>query len=328
MTNILISPLGRSPGAVSGVLFALNKVSHAYDISRVVTVGTTHRDVLASVNILEQVLADANVAYEAVSVPAEDLREADGSADAFVATMGLALEEANRPGNKVHVAVTAGRSGMGALAALATNLYGADFLWHFWVKDDIAQGGEIGNLKPPFDGKNRYLNPTLVDGDCELVPLPFLDMRPLHPVIREYQQTGRAPDVDSDIYQLFAGGQIKRFRKVYPPGMTMAHADRILEIKAVYETLPPDEQLDRLFEVLEIMRLAQVTDANTKQRLVKMATAGISADQIVSMVQNDRDRMRFWQWVQENKDAIQTASGVGAFLLKALELWLKFRGII
>jgi hypothetical protein len=75
---------------------------------------------------------------------------------------------------------------MGALAALAAQLYRADHLYHLWVDEEIERKG-ITEARP--DPKNRYVNPTVGEGLCELVPLPFTDLSHLVDEVKKRHET-------------------------------------------------------------------------------------------------------------------------------------------
>jgi hypothetical protein len=172
--HTLISPLGFAAGAVSGVYFALER-QHGLKVDHVITVGTAHAYVRNAAEILETLFRRVDgVDYKPCYIDAIDLKgpERDASGP-FAARMGLYIDRARDAGQTVHVAVTGGRSGMGALAALAAQLYRANWLYHLWVDEDIEREG-IAKATP--DPENRYVNPTVENGLCELVSLPFADL--------------------------------------------------------------------------------------------------------------------------------------------------------
>ena len=53
MSNVLVSPLGKSPGAVSGVYFALK--AEGIKIDTVFTIGTRDREVLEARGYLQKI---------------------------------------------------------------------------------------------------------------------------------------------------------------------------------------------------------------------------------------------------------------------------------
>jgi hypothetical protein len=319
--NVLISPLGQSPGAVSGVALAL--INDGYTISRVITVGTSHPKVIAAGDILANLFEEVNLLYEPEYIEQSELRDTDSSADAFMVRMGQVLEKVNDGICQVHVAVTGGRSGMGALAALAASLYGADYLWHLWVRDDIARGGDLDRLAGAHTLDNIFLNPTLEDGACELVELSFLDLRRLHPFIKAFREADKVPDPTSPLFQLFGSGDIRRLADVFPATMPIQDADRILEMSLIFPTTNPDKQLALAAELGGILVKANISDKQMTDRLLHLIRNGATPDQLLAAARYAKDKQGFWHWLGANKDQLGAISSVGTFLLKGLELWLK-----
>lgn len=437
-SDILVSPLGRAPGAVSGVYFALRC---RFEIGKVVTVGTSHLDVVSAAdNYLGKLLPHLGVMYERIHVPAKELRGGSKAVAPYVAMIGLALqqahEEAQQMGGQVHVAVTGGRSGMGALAALATNLYGADHLWHLWVHQDIEKGGTVDQLTgltdPDEMRRSPFLNPTVEPGMCEAVELPLLDLRPLHDVLWDYRRAGKVPEPGLQLAVIFSQAGIESFNAVFPPGITFETADEILQLEALYAVTdqtggrvlerraPRQEDLtelrqvlarcfseeelrtlcfdlsvdyddlpaegraskarelllflvrrDRIPELVEavkqlrpdirwekglgengggaaperawtvrreqarimnelaaLLERAGVVNADERDQVIDLARGKAAPQALVDLASQAQSRAGFWPWLAENKDMVTTATTTGAFLLKALELWLKVQGYI
>jgi hypothetical protein len=181
--HVLISPLGFAAGAVSGVYFALQAYQGVH-VDKVITVGTRHdevRNAAATLGDLFPLLGD--VEYQSHYIDAEYFKgkERDASGP-FAARMGLYIDQAHKAGHIVHVAVTGGRSGMGALAALAAQIYRADHLYHLWVDSKIERDGIAKALPDP---QNKYINPTVEDGLCELVNLPFVNLAGLIEAVKQ-----------------------------------------------------------------------------------------------------------------------------------------------
>lgn len=312
MAEILVSPLGRAPGAVSGVAYALQEAG--YEIERVITLGTSHPDVFAAAQCLKNVFVDDFV-YEPRDIPAPELRDRDGSSDAFVSNFGLALEEANHGGNTVHVAVTAGRAGMGALAALATNLYGTDHLWHFWVTDEIAEGGLIDRLQRPLTKENMYLNPTVSDPEFyELVELPFIDLRPLHSVIWEYYKHRTVPAEDSKYGRMLTAEQLEQLLQVFPAGITLKQLKKIKDMAEIAPTLSAEQQLQQVEELGAILSNAGFVPASMRDRLRRMVVGNTPLDTILREMgeasSNPQFREQIGRWLDENSNRIQTSAAM------------------
>lgn len=337
MADVLVSPLGRSPGAVSGMFFAL-KAQRDIEIEQVVTVGTSHPQVRsASANYLSPLFEYLQVAYDPIHIPASDLREGRKNIAPFVAMIELALKNAQEAGHRVHVAVTGGRSGMGALAALATNFYGADHLWHLWVSREIEDGGTVDKLfgltEPEAMVNSPYLNPTVDGADsCEVVDLPFVDLRPLHDVLWTWRRTGQMLDPSSALALFFKTAGIQRFQDIFPAGLTFVQADDILTLKTQFARSTPQDQYTLMAELGTILHEAGVVDEIERQQLVDMV-AGQARDVFAFAETVRKDRTGFWEWVKQRKDEIGVAmAAVGGVstalgtLLKALELYLKANG--
>lgn len=325
--HVLVSPLGFSPGAVTGLAIAL--MENNYPISHVITVGTSHDNVHKAARYLENLFHELeDLVYEPRYIKGNELRDEEDAAHEFVAHMGLALEAASQNNNIVHVGVTGGRSGMGALAALATNLYGADFLWHMWVTEEIERGGRVTDLEEPLTLENRYLNPTLEEGAYELVSLPFIDLRPLHPLIWEYHRTGKAPDTDSPLYRLFVGGQAQRLQDVFPAGLTLKLADELIALIQSYPTQSSDEQARSLVHLGAILTQAGITEPSTEDRLRKMMQAGLGGDALQRILDGDKDKVGFWQWVKTHQGELTVSGTFTTIILQGLELFLKARGYL
>lgn len=60
--NVLLSPLGFAPGAVSGLYHALER-EEEIRIGRVITISTTHSQVKAAARVLERHFDSLGVAY-------------------------------------------------------------------------------------------------------------------------------------------------------------------------------------------------------------------------------------------------------------------------
>jgi hypothetical protein len=333
MAEVLVSPLGRSPGAVSGVCFALEKQRHI-KIDKVVTVGTSHPDVqTAASNYLVPLFASLDIDYDPIHAPEPELRHGLRHVKPYVALVELALQNAQEEDNRVHVAVTGGRSGMGALAALAANLYGADHLWHLWVKPEIEEGGTIDKLFGLTDGKamqnSPFLNPTVEEGDdaYDLVDLPFLDLRPLHDVLWTYRRTGQVPDPGSPLARIFGHVGIDSFKDVFPAGMTFGEADRVLELKQEYVAADIQQRQRILVELGEILQRAGVVDKQERQRLIDLVNARAAPEALFDLAQEARrDWWGFWRWMKSHKGEIELTATMLGTLLKALELYFKANG--
>jgi hypothetical protein len=336
MADALVSPLGRAPGAVSGVYFAL-KAQHSIDVAKVITIGTQHPDVLfAARNYLAPLFEGLGVDYDPIHVPAVELKGTMRNVGPYVSMVGEALQRAAVGDAKVHIAVTGGRSGMGALAALATNLYGADQMWHLWVKREIEEGGAIDHLyglHPSEFQTSPYLNPTVEgEGAYDLVNLPFLDLRPLQNLLWHYRQTGQYPDVDKPLIRLLMHTDVERFGEVFPAGLTFEQFDEIMALARAYEPADEERRLELLMEIGAKLQEAGILEAGERQKLLDLMAVGASADDFFALARRaskGRKREGLLSWCQQNKEVIAPAfdlADVGLALISIILEYLRASG--
>lgn len=223
--HVLISPLGFAAGAVSGVYFALKDQGVVVD--EVITVGTCHDDVRNAAGILDELFNQVvGVEYRPHYIDALDLRGRERDAGGpFAARMGLYIDRACRARQTVHVAVTGGRSGMGALAALAAQLYRANHLYHLWVDEDIELNG-IARAEPDLD--NKYVNPTVEPGLCELVTLPFANLSKLVEAVQE--STTELPEPLAKLLAENVPLALDTLTGYAPPGLSLRSARELLSL--------------------------------------------------------------------------------------------------
>jgi len=342
MADVLVSPLGRSPGAVSGVYFALQ--ARGLEIEQVTTVGTSHPDVRSAAdNYLTPLFKHQEVMYDPIHVPGHDLKDGRRNVAPYVAMAELALKNARGDDHRVHAAVTGGRSGMGALIALATNFYGADNLWHLWVKQDIEERGTVDKLHGLVDPvemeRSQYLNPTVAGqegGAYQLVDLPFVDLRPLHEVLWTYRRTGKVLVPNSPLTRLLTSAGIRRFDDIFPAGMTFAQADRILNLAEGWAQTTYEDHNKITTELGEILEKTGGVEPDEKQWLFDLVTGQAAYEELFDLAKAARkDRLGFWKWLVQHKEEIDVAAkvvtgsaGVLGVLFKALELYLKAYGYI
>ena len=172
------------------------ELTHHLDVQRVVTVGPDDREnelVGESLSILNSTFRDR---VDHQWRPLEGIEDLFTDAEYRVfEAFAEEIRRAKADGWGVVVAVTGGRSGFGALAALAAQFFGADALCHLHVSSDIEERGRVtskeldaitmyGRIGPGVPAKdvhkrNRYLDPVRA-GEGRLVELPFvrLDITP------------------------------------------------------------------------------------------------------------------------------------------------------
>lgn len=345
MMHVLITPLGFSPGAVTGLALALN---NNFDrcLKHVVTVGTAHRDTKAAAAIVDNVLKEANIAYDPRYIRQLELlnrteTQEDAARDYMIA-IGQVMDDYRDQASHIHVGVTAGRSGMGALAALATNVYGADYLWHFWVDADIEENGRLGKIRPPYDRNNVYLNPTASPDEnrYDLVALPFLDLRPLHPIIEQHYrnyrsalekgQSYQAPEPISYLLQQLIQAGIHRLGDIFPASLPIGVADWIFETQRIFPLLSQEEKVQRERKLVRFLERHQIVDTTTESRLIQLMQIGGNFNQLLKIGERDADRKGFWNWLRENPEhilsAITAGSALTQALLQAVTVWLMAGG--
>lgn len=333
MTEVLISPLGRSPGSVSGVYFAL--VARGFKISKVVTVGTSHPDVLfASDRFLKSIFEYQNIEYDPIHLPEQELRSEKRSVMPYAGMVGWAIQNGAAEFGKehVHVAVTGGRSGMGALAALAAQIYGAHKMWHLWVPAEIEKDGTVDSLKDLFSPasmcESSLLNPTVWGKDAfDLVDLPFLDLSPFQDEIRQYWRTGQFSDDRIQLSQFITRSGAENIFKVFPAGMTFKQAERVIQLVVKYQGASSPVEKERIqFELIRLLQGAGVVEWEETTRLLNILKADAPREMLANF--SSKDRMGLWEWIRKNKDEIGVTVDTGTFFLAALTLWLQVSGLI
>ena len=324
--HILVSPLGFSPGAVSGVAFSLRRgaknAQHetiCYPVDEVITLGTNHNTVRESAGHLQEVLPPAGIHYRQEYIPQQELRQTNGSVATFVARMGQILEQVAGEENVVHVAITGGRAGMGSLAALAASLYGASHLWHFWVDPQIELGGYLFNRPQPFEMGYEFLNPP--PEKCELVELPFIDLRPLHPMLWEYYRSN-----GESLPSTAAASGLNAFltaevslADIFPAGATLRHKQQVDAI--VQRQSQGEAELGYGPELVKILAEAGFTDENSAKRLRKILRSPVmKADDLLADGVDNPGENPFWHYLQSQQRKIEEAVQAGTHMISATRL--------
>lgn len=194
--KILVSPLGLSPGAVSGLYYALQRELEV-KVDKVITIGTNEPKLRGCRRILEEIFGEEGVDYDAHSIPFADLRW-PGAVRAFckdvAATLALAEE-----GDKIYLGIAAGYSSMGALALLvARENQALDEVYHLWIDGELQQMGHIdrfGQLSP--DDQERVLQS--LGGFLTVIPIAEGDrrLRWLTDRSSEYDEQWRQEEIES-----------------------------------------------------------------------------------------------------------------------------------
>jgi len=300
--HVLVSPLGFAPGAVSGVYFVLRK-KHV-EVDQVITVGTAHRYVRNAAATLETLFRRVgNVDYKQCYIDAIDLKgpERDASGP-FAARLGLYVDRAHQAQQTVHVAVTGGRSGMGALAALAAQLYRADHLYHLWVNEEIEREG-IARATP--DPNNRYVNPTVEDGLCELVSLPFADLSGLVDEMRGHRAGPPPEDWPADRLVGKAPATFDTLTHYVPAGLSRANARRLYGLINRWREQVPGAGLDETtLHRQYLIRLHQTLDTRFDQEELRTLCFQLDVDYESLPAEGKANKARELVKYFERRDAI------------------------
>lgn len=274
--HVLISPVGFSPGAVSGVYFALEK--QGIQVNQVITVGTRHNDVRKATGTLKALFRKVDgLVYKDCYIYEKELNQK--ASGPFAARMGLYISHARQAGQTVHIAVTGGRSGMGALAALAAQIYRADRLYHMWVREDIEREGARPNQPPTLD--NICLNPTIQDGVWDLVRLPFTDLSGWLEDAEKYRASGRFVENWTAGRLVDEGpAMLKVLASYVPAGLTIEATQEILSLTAEWrekvEWISPQDPTQKVVHG-KIDRAAQ--EAIWQRALAILYSAGMADDE-------------------------------------------------
>ena len=192
--KILISPLGFSPGVVTGAYYALRD-NRWGEMDAIITVSTTsdltrlcEREIEAELERARRELG-VNVQYqERLAIPGDEVRT---SADVY-RFRRLILDLLNKYSqHQVYLSLTGGRKSMVAAAAMAAQLHKPARIFHVYVDEEIEREGHIASLlKKPTDKRRAYLKPPA--DKIGLVEIPLLslgergmDLKPFHARIFE-----------------------------------------------------------------------------------------------------------------------------------------------
>jgi len=183
MAKILLSPLGRSPGAVSGLYHALEE--SGVSIDRLIVLATSDPAVQQSAEMLRAHFYDKPADFltiQKVSTGDDPEMVDERAVYGFIHRVNAVLYNARHAGDEVHIGIAGGRKSMSALATLSAYVYGAAAVYHFWVHEEIERCGDIYAL-PPSDKKREWvMHPSkyppsefnqLGEHSCRLVPIPL-----------------------------------------------------------------------------------------------------------------------------------------------------------
>jgi CRISPR-associated Csx14 family protein len=161
VANILLSAIGRSPGAVTGLYYALQEQAPSVPIDTVVLMTTAMPEIRDSAKLVLKTLGKDKVHLLRLraqnrKVYTPDFDNQDAMLD-FIMQVNAVLAHARRAKNQVFLGVSGGRSSMGALLTLSAYVYGAAGVYHLWVEKWFEDHGDIyapevtETLYPPKD---------------------------------------------------------------------------------------------------------------------------------------------------------------------------------
>ena len=117
----LIASLGRSPGAVTGLCCALNDAEAENPIHYVRTISTTEFQVRRARRAVEEELKRQGVEYEDVQIDVEEFRSEE-DVRKFKQALSRLVVEAREAGDSLAVGIAGGRTVMGALLAMVSQM--------------------------------------------------------------------------------------------------------------------------------------------------------------------------------------------------------------
>jgi len=180
MRNLLLSPIGRSPGAVTGIFYALAEQQPPVRIDTVVLLSTAMPQVKESANMVKGALSPLGVDVVrlplrvAADQPSHDFND-EATALHFIHLANAVLDQGRKAGDAVYIGISGGRSSMGALATLSAYIYGAVGIYHLWVDEKIEAKGDITKLLQMRQTEwGQILNPPAARRRLVSIPLaPF-----------------------------------------------------------------------------------------------------------------------------------------------------------
>jgi len=183
MARILLSPLGRSPGAVSGLYHRLEE--SGVNIDRLIVLATSDPAVQQSAEMLRDHFYDKPASFltiQKVSAGDDPEMVEERAVYGFIHRVNAVLYNARYAGDEVHIGIAGGRKSMSALATLSAYVYGAAAVYHFWVHEEIERCGDIRDLPPPGKKREWVMHPSkfhpsefnrLGEHSCRLVCIPL-----------------------------------------------------------------------------------------------------------------------------------------------------------
>ena len=211
MARILLSPIGRSPGAVTGIYYALTEQEPPVAIDTVVLISTIMPRVLDAAKIVRETIGQDKVHIFRLRGGEQSSHDFTDKATIldFIHQVNAVLDHARRAGNDVYIGISGGRSSMGALATLSAYVYGAAGVFHLWVDEEIERQGDIDRLPALSAQREPILKPPPDKRKLVAIPLaPFdrlWDRGRLEAILDEHPEARQALQravTDADLERL------------------------------------------------------------------------------------------------------------------------------
>jgi len=316
-SHVLIAPLGLSPGAVSGLAFALR--ANNFPISQVITIGTSHADVQIANNELDKFFEYVpEIEYDGrKSIISTDLRGKNQSCEAFIKAIGQKIRQRIKSGAIVHVGVTSGRSGMGALASLSASLYNAHHLWHFWVDDTIADRGNVTSASYPKNDeseKHAILNPTYDKALFEIVALPFMPL---------YEELRHKILKEAALHSELGWTNPYVLENIFPEDLSIADAKKIQTLK----DLTPEQKksADYWVELGKILERNNIVDEYTRQEIMKYISFNGPATDLADLADRFKHLDPAWHWISNQFNQVDWPNQFTTALLTAFLIYAEYK---
>lgn len=324
MTHTLIATLGRSPGAITGLVHALHEERPAdiAAINRVCVLRTTHPDVRRAGGIIRDTLTQhfTALAYEEIELSDKDF--VDTQASAFQKLITDTIQQEIGTGQQIIMGIAGGRTSMGAMLAMSSQIYDeVTHIYHMWVVDSLESNGDIErlNLIRSTD-TTTYKNILLPDRNQRaLVPIPRLPVQQHMVQLRQKVESNYTlePDGTSVLAEL------DDILSLLPRRLTVGQAREFVRILRVVEAGEPVAN-DAL---LNVMKGAGITGADEIIRtLLHYARRDDDAITLVGRWVDDVNYEKpYWgrglgeTWAKHRED-VATGAAVAAVFLQLLAL--------
>jgi hypothetical protein len=173
--RLLLASLGLSPGAVTGLYYALKRAHKP--VTRVMTFSLKNSDARESAAVCDDEFRRLGVPFENYLLNARDI-ESDADARDFKSMFDGLLQKALHGEAQVLVGITGGRTIMGALMAIVAQTTSPErvTLYHLDVDRDIEDEGRISTLRRlKHEDPGRYHELLKPSGlKCRLVQVPYV----------------------------------------------------------------------------------------------------------------------------------------------------------